>query len=216
MDDALLGLLAHVLEGLPSEAPEVDGLRDLLAERLREDGGQERTAAARCLLALGPGEEDAEALEVLTESPPDRMTVPACIAARADLIGELLSGRGVLQDWGFLLTARYPEAVPVEAFTGALYDHKGHEALDPIADALAQVSGNEFGDAILDFYDRHLEKHGDHPEAVRWTAVGQQRRYLAILKAAYAETLARLQQIREDETTPDEQDVHHWLNLKRL
>lgn len=37
---------------------------------------------------------------------------------------------------------------------------------------------------LLAFYDRHLEKHGDHPEAVRWTAVGQQRRYLAILKAA--------------------------------
>ena len=37
---------------------------------------------------------------------------------------------------------------------------------------------------LLNFYDRQLEKHGDHPEAVRWTAVGQQRRYLAILKAA--------------------------------
>jgi len=37
---------------------------------------------------------------------------------------------------------------------------------------------------LLNFYNRQLEKHGDHPEAVRWTAVGQQRRYLAILKAA--------------------------------
>jgi hypothetical protein len=36
---------------------------------------------------------------------------------------------------------------------------------------------------------------------------------LAILKATYAETLARLQQIREDHTTPDEQDVHHWQRL---
>ena len=36
---------------------------------------------------------------------------------------------------------------------------------------------------------------------------------LAILKGAYAETLARLQRIREDNTTPDEQDVHHWQKL---
>jgi len=37
---------------------------------------------------------------------------------------------------------------------------------------------------LLNFYDRHLEKHGDSPGAVRWTSVGQQRRYLAILEAA--------------------------------
>ena len=36
---------------------------------------------------------------------------------------------------------------------------------------------------------------------------------LSILKAAYAETLARLERIREDHTTPDEQDVHHWQRL---
>jgi len=37
---------------------------------------------------------------------------------------------------------------------------------------------------LLSFYDRHLEKHGDNPEAVGWTSAGQQRRYLAILEAA--------------------------------
>jgi hypothetical protein len=31
-----------------------------------------------------------------------------------------------------------------------------------------------------------------------------------ILKATYAETLRRLEVIRSDQTTPDEQDVHHW------
>jgi hypothetical protein len=43
---------------------------------------------------------------------------------------------------------------------------------------------------------------------------GENDRYpLAILKGAYTETLARLEQIREDHTTPDEQDVHHWQKL---
>ncbi len=36
---------------------------------------------------------------------------------------------------------------------------------------------------------------------------------LEIMRAGYAETLSRLDQIRQDETTPDEQDVHHWQKL---
>ncbi len=34
-----------------------------------------------------------------------------------------------------------------------------------------------------------------------------------ILKATYNEMLSRLDRIRKDSTTPDFQDVHHWLNL---
>jgi hypothetical protein len=33
-----------------------------------------------------------------------------------------------------------------------------------------------------------------------------------ILQATYAESLRRLDRIRKDRTTPDEQDVHHWQN----
>ncbi len=36
---------------------------------------------------------------------------------------------------------------------------------------------------------------------------------LQVLRATYRETLARLARIREDATTPDEQDVHHWQKL---
>jgi SAM-dependent methyltransferase len=34
---------------------------------------------------------------------------------------------------------------------------------------------------LLDFFGRHLRHHGDSPQAVRWTARGQQRRYEAFL-----------------------------------
>ena len=34
-----------------------------------------------------------------------------------------------------------------------------------------------------------------------------------ILESCYAETLSRLDQIRSDETTPEDQDVHHWQRL---
>jgi len=37
---------------------------------------------------------------------------------------------------------------------------------------------------LLAFYDRHLDRFGDTPQALRWTALGQQRRYGAFLKAA--------------------------------
>ena len=36
---------------------------------------------------------------------------------------------------------------------------------------------------------------------------------LQILQATYGETLRRLKMIRADQTTPDEQDVHHWQRL---
>ena len=39
-------------------------------------------------------------------------------------------------------------------------------------------------DELLRFYDRHLARFGDLPEALRWTSVGQHSRYLAILEAA--------------------------------
>lgn len=32
---------------------------------------------------------------------------------------------------------------------------------------------------LLEFFDRHLRRHGDTPTAVRWTPLGQQRRYEA-------------------------------------
>ncbi len=37
---------------------------------------------------------------------------------------------------------------------------------------------------LLQFYDRHLEKFGDSPQSLRWTAGGQLRRYEALLAVA--------------------------------
>ena len=37
---------------------------------------------------------------------------------------------------------------------------------------------------LLCFYDRHLKDFGDRPQAVRWTAEGQLRRYEALLRIA--------------------------------
>ncbi len=63
---------------------------------------------------------------------------------------------------------------------------------------------------------RYEKGKGDSEHAGPWLMYvhGQNDKYpLTILKGAYAETLARLEQIREDHTTPEEQDVHHWQRL---
>ena len=61
--ETMLGLLAHVAEGLQRAPRPWDDLRASLAERLRDPYAEVRVSAARCLLALGAGPEDAEALE---------------------------------------------------------------------------------------------------------------------------------------------------------
>ncbi len=57
---------------------------------------------------------------------------------------------------------------------------------------------------------------GDSQHAGPWLMYvrGENDAYpMQILQAGYRETLARLQRIRQDTTTPAEQDVHHWQKL---
>ncbi len=57
---------------------------------------------------------------------------------------------------------------------------------------------------------------GDSENALGWLGFlqGDNPQYPEqILQATYQETLRRLQAIRADQTTPDEQDVHHWQKL---
>ena len=54
---------------------------------------------------------------------------------------------------------------------------------------------------------------GDAEHIAPWLGFlgGKNPRYpVQILQATYQESLRRLERIRADETTPDEQDVHHW------
>ena len=57
---------------------------------------------------------------------------------------------------------------------------------------------------------------GDSENSAAWLGylAGANPEYpVEILKATYAETLHRLEKVRADDTTPDEQDVHHWQRL---
>ncbi len=146
-----LGLLAHVLEGLPHFPARVEGLRPGLAERMRDPFRGVRVCAARCLLAMGPGPEDGEALHILGAERKEAAVLPGCLTQRKDLIDHLLEKPGLLRSWGFLLLARHPESGSLPALAAAIRAGD-HEALEPVLGAVARVRGPELAEPILDLY----------------------------------------------------------------
>jgi HEAT repeat protein len=154
-EETLLGLLAHILEGLPAP-PETRpaGFREALSARLHDRSQELRTAAARCLLILGPSSWDGAALEVL-EASASPAILPVALGRRIDLLEVLLASTGTARAWGFLLAARAPGEVPA----GELLDALGSEAdrpelLPAAAQALAKVRLPELAPALLDLYLR--------------------------------------------------------------
>ena len=150
--DEPIEFLAYVLEGLIEPAPVVDGLRASIATKMDHTDGIVGLAAARSLLALGAGEEDAEALRILAGTTSDGTTLPACLTRRADLIGPLIAERGVRRGWGFLLAARYPDEVPLGKLSAVLVSSTGHDQLTAITEALSKIESSKLGAALLDFY----------------------------------------------------------------
>src|SRR6185295_13430023 len=112
-EEAMLGLLAHVLEGLPEPPAELpDGFLHAFSNRLDDASAELRGAAARCLLVLGPSAWDGEALAALAGAPPPNGVLPPSLTRRGDLAGRLLALPGEPLSWGLLLAARFPEEVP--------------------------------------------------------------------------------------------------------
>ncbi len=146
-----LGLLAHVLEGLPRFPEQVEGLRPRLGERLRDPFRGVRVCAARCLLAMGPGPEDGEALHILGAEREEAEVLPGCLTRREDLVDHLLEKPGLLRSWGFLLLARHPGSGSPPAVAAALRAGE-HAALEPVLGAIARMRDPELAEPILDLY----------------------------------------------------------------
>ena len=180
-----LGLLAHVLEGLTAQPAEVEHLRSSLADRLRDPFQGVRVSAARCLLALGPGAEDGEALSLLAAAREEHDIVPSCLLRRRELIPFLLSKPGRLRSWGFLLAARYPEATDRSALAAAILDRPASAPIEPMLMAVQEIQADEIGGPPLDFYLRSgrenrgllAEALGPHREAMKQAA--RERRSIA-------------------------------------
>ena len=152
--ETYLGLLAHVLSGLPDFPADVEGLRGALADRLRDPYHAVRVCAARCLLALGPGSEDSEALSVLAEVHKNASVLPGCLAHRQDLVGSLIEKAGYLRAWGLLLAARYPAAADGEALAGALRKELRPISIAPVLGVLKNRRDPAISQALLDLFLR--------------------------------------------------------------
>jgi len=153
-EETLLGLLAHVLEGLPAiPRPLPAGFHASLLPRLQGGSAELRRAAARCLLVLGPSDGDAAALEVLMGAAPPSGGLPPALAQRGDLIGPLLRLSEVPRSWGFLLAARFPDQAPAEEFLAALdWASEDPNLLPPLARALETVRFPGLDKALLGLY----------------------------------------------------------------
>ncbi|HYO11882.1 MAG TPA: HEAT repeat domain-containing protein [Thermoanaerobaculia bacterium] len=155
-EETLLGLLAHVLEGLPAP-PETRpaGFREALSARLHDRSQELRTAAARCLLILGPSTWDDAALEVLEAASPSPGVLPVALGRRSDLLRRLLAAEGPARAWGFLLAARFPGEVPAEEILYALASvAERPELLPAAAQLLVKVRLRELAPVLLDLYLR--------------------------------------------------------------
>jgi HEAT repeat protein len=156
--ETTLGLLAHILEGLPRPTPAPEGFDEAILELLRDPNEPTRVAAARCLLALANRQADEEALEQVSNFHREASVLPACLHHRKDLIGYLIVHAGILRAWGFLLAARFPKAAPTETMVKALSQPPSAEQLPAILRALEKIRAPEVGAALLGFYLRLPEE----------------------------------------------------------
>ncbi len=184
-DDAMLGLLAHVLEGLPRPPAVPEGFREPLAERLGDPAVEVSAAAARCLLALGASRWDDAALAALAAAPGlDAERLPAALARRRDLLASLLAAPGRSKEWGLWLGARYPKEVPAAPLLAALADVARAPELVPAAlEVLGRLRHPQIASILLDLYLRlPPETRGGlepllarHRDAVRAALHGRER-----------------------------------------
>lgn len=150
--ETTLGLLAHVLEGLPRIPQAPAGLVEALEEQLASDNESIRVAVARSLLALESQSHDVRAIELVAGIHREAAVLPACLHHRKDLIGHLIRQSGVQRAWGFLLAARFPKSTPIDAVVDALSQPPLPDQLAPILRALEKIKAPEVGPALLRFY----------------------------------------------------------------
>ncbi len=152
--ETVLGLLAHVMEGLARTPQPPDGLLEALVENLDNDNDTIREAVARCLLVLANSSTDAKSLDLISTTHREAAVLPACLHHRKDLIGQLIEDSSIRRSWGFLLAARFPKVAPLDIIAKALQEPPHPDQLGPILRALSKLKRAEIGQAMLAFYSR--------------------------------------------------------------
>lgn len=150
LDEDSLTLLAHVAEGL-SERPDPGSMADAFACRLEDGKKGIRKAAARCILALGPGKHDKKALEILAEDSSDSLP-PSCISRRSDLIALLLDNPGAMRTWGLELASRCQASIPPEVVSRVINDPEFFLFADILPIVFMNQNDPNLAGAVIDLY----------------------------------------------------------------
>lgn len=150
--ETILGLLAHVIEGLARTPQAPEGLLEALGEQLESENETIREAVARCLLVLGDTDSDATSLEWVSTTHREAAVLPACLHHRKDLISTLIEHGGIQRAWGFLLAGRFPRSAPIDVISEALQTPPPPDHLGPMLRALGKLKSPNLAPALLDFY----------------------------------------------------------------
>ncbi len=156
--ETTVGLLAHVLEGLPNPPDDPEPARQALAPLLEHGREPVRISAARGLLCLGTGPEDRRALTLVAGVHREPTVLPACLHHRHDLIAELIQISGSPRTWGFLLAERYPDQTPIPSLVRALERSPLPDEFPPMVRALDKIRDPALGKALLGFYLRQPDE----------------------------------------------------------
>ncbi len=150
-----LSLLKHVLEGINSQVPHIEGICESFSRYLNDPNDSIRALAACCLIASGPCPEDMKALSIISETLGDNIQLPACLKNRKDLVPRLLNSSENLILWGFQLSALYPKnASPMDILNALKKYSDESDNINYIADVLLKVKDPILAPAILDLYCR--------------------------------------------------------------
>ena len=149
--EEFLGRLAHVAETSDERVATPEGLRGALCVMLRHHDPALRVAAGRCLLALGPGTGDRDAVMCLAASA-ESDALPDALRRRADLIPDLLLSAGVRRAWGLRLLVRHPYAVPMRVVERAVAQPVEPAGLTVLAEALLALAEPRLAEAIIAVY----------------------------------------------------------------
>lgn len=150
-----LSLLKHVLEGINSQIPHIEGICESFSRYLNDPNDSIRSLAACCLLSSGPCSEDMKALSIVSETLRDNIQLPACLKSRKDLIAKLFNGNEKLISWGFQLSVLYPKSIsPINIFNALKKYLAKSDNINYIAEALLKVKDPILAPAILDLYCR--------------------------------------------------------------
>ncbi|MBI4952157.1 MAG: HEAT repeat domain-containing protein [Myxococcales bacterium] len=152
--DALLGLLAHVAEGLEQRPPPLAAAEAAARAHLDGCSAATRQAAARLLLALGAARAGDPALGVAGVCDDLPAEPPPSLSRRVDLLGDLLRSSRPLYGWGLRVALRNAARVERGDLDAAMASPHAADGLPHLVRLLLRARRGPSVEGLLDLHGR--------------------------------------------------------------